>query len=706
MAQQSDNLMALIWATDTSNTNKQSVSTTTGWLWGFNVFDEVNKEKEYKQEVKKKSLVNHLKQRSELRKAIVSWEKTTGNKEKDTKTVKSSELVDGATQVLIELWKTPEDMEKYTTSEWNMEMINKLKSLQGWKFSWDIQNYIDWKSDKDLTWIMTAIFPEYMWAKAMWIGDEEVSDYDPLKDTSSGWEKFKVWAAHTPIVWDVINFWAWAWDKLRKQVAWVQDWFEEWTPNLDEYEANKGYDWTNMVDEDSASFQAGWLWAEIWEQVLLDKWLWTLLSPLVKVAGKTKRWSKLIQWWEELLKDKKWLKDWLEWAKAWAEMQFIWDAEEWDISDFEDYLINMWISWGIWWILWWLTNKLWPDDRLTTSLWKIDAEDTKAIVNYAKTAAKDWTLPSATQRTRDITLKEATDNIKSWLSEVWGKLWEFRKNLKGWNIWVKKDFVDNLNTSLTKKWVWGQIVKWEWWMYKLEWESWNYKWVLENIVDNLNSMQQNIINKQKLVAKWDKTITFDSELTKFEDMVAKTRRAIYDIKDKQTQQGMLSMMEDIENKLYENMSEADAELYKQLRNDYHKLKTQESKLDDLWKKMVNPSQNDNQLYDWQYMADFMKELEWDNLISESTANKRIVSLYADTFYWKPIREEDKLLYPSLPWLYEWILKTVAKPFQSPTWVNKRASKSKNYRRNWKEKASKRVKEWVVSKIAEQWTRED
>ena len=75
--QGSDDIMALVWATEINDSPNLTSNNYSWWLWNYNVFDAITEEKEYANRVSRDKLVTHLKERSNLRKAIRSWEKTT-----------------------------------------------------------------------------------------------------------------------------------------------------------------------------------------------------------------------------------------------------------------------------------------------------------------------------------------------------------------------------------------------------------------------------------------------------------------------------------------------------------------------------------------------------------------------------------------------------------------------------------------------------
>jgi hypothetical protein len=72
--------------------------------------------------------------------------------------------------------------------------------------------------------------------------------------------------------------------------------------------------------------------------------------------------------------------------------------------------------------------------------------------------------------------------------------------------------------------------------------------------------------------------------------------------------------------------------------------------------------------DWQYLSDFLTELEKDWIISKNAADRRIAAIYADAFYGWPVKDTDKLIYPSLPWFMEKILQTTWDIAKNPKWT--------------------------------------
>ena len=272
--QGSDDIMALVWATEINDSSNLTSNNYSWWLWNYNVFDAITEEKEYANRVSRENLVKHLKERSNLRKAIRSWEKTTWDKQKDTQLINSTELVDWLTNVLVWLGKEPSELEKYKTQTGNVEAINKLKQLQWGKFSWDVQNFLEWKSSKDASWILADIFPEYMSSQWYWLASPEEMKYTDIADEwttrwwisspdeRSAWEKMIEWASQfrwsdiglesewRPLKW-LINYWAWIYEDVRKTKAWLEslinkafmDKPEEFNKMIDEWKFAWDYDY-------------------------------------------------------------------------------------------------------------------------------------------------------------------------------------------------------------------------------------------------------------------------------------------------------------------------------------------------------------------------------------------------------------------------------------------------------------------------------
>lgn len=236
---------------DLISQNESQTPTYTWWL-EFDVISAVDNEKKAAKEIEKKSLSDYLSKRSDMRKALRTWQQTTGNKDADKKSVNTSALADTFTEIMVNMGKDPKYMqETYWTSQWNLDLINKMKGIQWGKFSWDIQNYIDGRSD-DLTWLVNNMFPDYV-AKKTWVATQTPKQVAtqtsklPEKesnvlqwDTRSWWDKmaekvtqFKwsdIWleSERQPIRW-IANILWWFIDTTQKIIPWTMDIFNQLT---------------------------------------------------------------------------------------------------------------------------------------------------------------------------------------------------------------------------------------------------------------------------------------------------------------------------------------------------------------------------------------------------------------------------------------------------------------------------------------------
>lgn len=433
VAQGSDDIMALIWATSTDNPSYDVDNNYSWWLWDFNVFDTISEEKEYANRVSRDNLVKHLKDRSSLRKAIRSWEKTTWSKERDTQVVNSSELVDWLTDVLIWLWKSPEEVSKYQTSTGNMEAINKLKQLQWWKFSGDIQNFIDWKSAMDATWMLSQIFPEYMANKWYWLASpEEVASV----------QKDEWW-----ISWDTRNWLQKAWENIIN-FRWSDIWLE------------------------SEARPIKWIWNYLWWVVSdaqkIIPWAMDIINQVTmtspeKFSQQLDKWYYIQNWVKRDAKEMYNSAVKNQWYK-WSYNQWVEDAKNsyanlynQSTSQAEQVSKDRWDFWfntvdeeSQWFQLWELSTEVWQqlllDKRLTSAFNKwVDLYKTYKAIKWGKDIAKwtelatRWTelaLEWAEDLSKPQTMQESkniANRIIDWYNK-WGKLQDF---VKAWAEWWK-----------------------------------------------------------------------------------------------------------------------------------------------------------------------------------------------------------------------------------------------------------------------------
>ena len=796
---------------------------TYSWWLDFNVISAVEEEKKSAKDVAREKLTQHLKNRSDLRKAIRSWEKSSWNKDVDNKTVNTSTLADTFTDVMVSLGKDPAYMqERYWTNEWNLELINKMKWLQWGKFSWDIQNYIDGKAT-DLTWLVNNMFPDYMAAKT-WTPTQvttETVTTQPAKkeeanvlkwDTRSWWEKMAEWMSQFrwSDIWleserrplkPVIEFWAWIYDDLRKVVPWIKsiansltmdkpedfakkidDWmykddysydkehwyawsYNQWKQDMkDKYEEkyNKETNLTkeidknkwdmrfNLVDEESKAFQWWELTSEIWQQLLLDKWLtnalkrWYRWYKALRWAKNVSKWTDIATRWTELALEwteglanpqtmqesknianriidwyNKWgkaqdlVKAWAEWWKAWLEYQLIWDVQEWQLSDAQAYWMSAWLGTVLWTIFnvlgkWWQAVAE-PSEWLRTSLKRLWVEDVDEVINWAEAAAKDHTLPSAKQRVTDAVVAEAKENVKKKLDSVWQDLWNFRKTLWQSDLTVA-DFNKTINKWLTNKWVWAKIVEKDG-KYAIEWYPWEYWDVLNKIVDRMNSALENVKNKYELYKAWEE-VDFWTNTTLFEDLISDLKSFSIREPNAEVKQKFIEIENDLLDNLKWSMSDAQWKTYKWYLDNYSKLKTRYKKVWELeWVMNKWWIADQWKMSDGQYLSDFLEELYSDKEISKNAKDRRITALFADAIYWVPLKPWEKVPYPSKYWWLEEAQRRITKMVNLPknkiTWWwrsyawDYKPSAARSALKKW----AKQAKTTAIWKMAEQ-PRED
>lgn len=782
---------------------------------GFDVISAVEWEKKASKEAEKKSLSDYLKKRSDFRLALRTWKETMWDKETDKKTVNTSSLADMFTEVMVWMGKDPKYMqETYWTSQWNLDLINKMKGIQWGKFSWDIQNYIDGRSD-DLTWLVTNMFPEYMarktWATTQEAATETKKKKTPstLQDTRSSWERmaenavnFKwsdIWleSEWQPVQW-LVNFWAGVYDNLRKVVPWIRsiansiamekpekfaekidsgmykddydydkkNWYkwsyEQWKKDMkaqyeDKYnketsltkqiDENKWDMRFNLVDEESGAFKGWEITSEIAQQILLDKFLtsavskWLWLYRWVKWAEEVAKWTELATKWTELVTkwaevtadatktlnkskniaqrildrfNKRWAwqtiaKDTLGWWKAWLEYQLIWDIQNGKLSDEQAY----WLSAGLWaffggiaWLIWaWGEAIAQPQEKLRTSLQRLWVNDIDDIITHSEAAAKDASMPSAQQMVIDETITEAKKNVKNKLSEVWQNLGNFRKNMWWSDLSIDK-FNWTINKALTKKWVWAQIVEKDW-VYVVEGYPWQYWDVLNKIVDRINSLKVNLKNKANLLKAWEE-VDITSNTSQFEDLLSDLKSISIREPNAEVRQQMIEIENSLLDDLKWSMSTEQRWEYEWYLNEYSNLKNKLNKVWELEQKMwSNNLSKQPKMEDWQYLGEFLDDLYADWTISQNAKDRRIAAVFSDAIYNVPIKESDKVMYPSDNWFWQEVERKLVKLIRNPrskmTWwwasywkdyvPSKTTQAAKNVLRRWKEATIWKISTW-------------
>lgn len=808
---------------DLISQSENQTPTYTWWL-EFDVISAVDNEKKAAKEIEKKSLSDYLSKRSDMRKALRTWQQTTGNKDADKKSVNTSALADTFTEIMVNMGKDPKYMqETYWTSQWNLDLINKMKGIQWGKFSWDIQNYIDGRSD-DLTWLVNNMFPDYV-AKKTWAVPQvqaatEVKETSrPLtSDTRSWWDKMAekvtqfrwsdIWleSEKQPIRW-LANILGWFIDTTQKIIPWSMDIFnqltmtspEKFNQYLDEWyymqdwvkkNAKEAYDravkyqwykwnynqwvedskksytnlynmstssaksvdewrwdwWFNTMDEESWEFKAWEIGSEVWQQIVLDRWLTKALWEWVKLykwykgvkwAEDAAKWTELAMRWTELAT--KWAEatadttktlneskgvakriiDWFnkEWAwqriaketlwqwKAWLEYTLIWDVQDGKLSDAQAYWINAAIA-SLFWTVSWIIGAGWravvePQEKLRTSLQRLWVEDIDDIIAHSEAASKDATMKSSQQMVIDEAVWEAKENVKRKMGEVWENLGNFRKKL-WWSDIKVDDFKNTINKSLTKKWVWAQIVERDG-KYVIEWYPWEYWEIMTKIVDRMNSAIENVKNKYNLLAAWEE-VELWSNTSVFEDLLSDLKGFSIKEQNAEVRQKFYEIEQDLLEDLKKNMSEKEWNTYDDYLKQYAELKNRYNKVWELEQKMSsNNLAKQPKMEDWQYLSDFLDELYENKDISSNAKDRRVAAIFADSIYNVPIKESDKVMYPSFNWFRQEVERALVRLFRNPRWKLTWWWRSywKNYvPSKWRQAVKNVIKRWKEATIWE------
>lgn len=754
---------------------------------GFDVISAIENEKKASKEVEKKNLADFLKKRSDFRLELRTWKQTMWDKEVDKKTVNTSSLADTFTDIMVWMGKDPKYMQDtYGSSQGNIDLINKMKAIQGGKFSGDIQNYIEGRNT-DLTWLVTDMFPDYM-AKKNWTQTNvtaqttttptkkaEVSQ--PLtSDTRSAWDKMvdktvnfqwsDIWLASEkkPIKW-LLNILWWFIDTTEKIIPWTMDIFYEltttspdkfnqyldewyyiqnwvkknakeaydravqyqwykwtynqwvndakewyakmyemntsWTKDIDE---SRGDFWFNTMDEESRQFKAWELGSEIVQQIVLDKRLskaateWARLYKAARWTEEIAKWTELATKWTELavkweetlanpatMKESKdiatriierfnkpWAKQeivkaWLEWWKAWLEYQLIWDVQNWQLSSKQAYWISAWL-WTLLWLVSWVVGAWWeaivePQEKLKTSLSRMWVKDVDDVINWSEAAAKDWTLPSAQQMVVDSAVKEAKKWVKEKLDAAWKELWDFRKNMWRSDLWID-EFNSTINKSLTNKWIGAKIVEKDW-VYVVEGYPWQYGDILNKITDRINSLKANLAEKKAMREAWEK-VEITSNTSQFEDLLSDLKSFSIREPNAEVRQKFVEIEKGLLEDLKWSMSKEQYDEYEKLLNNYSTLKNKYNKVWELEQKMSSPNiSKQPKMEDWQYLWEFLDELFEDWTISSNTKDKRVAAIFSDAFYQVPVKESDRVMYPSPSWARQEVEKKLVRLFRNP-----------------------------------------
>ena len=367
----------------------------TDWWAKYDVFSANEEENKYAKDKWIENLRTYFNNRSSLRKAIKSWEKSSWNKDNDRRTTNISVLADWIINVMVERWKDEQYMlDTYWKGDWNMKLINKVKWLEWWKYASDIDNFIAWDWS-DLTWTLSKIFPETV-AKITWKEYAKESEEDKWRFTKV-WENF-LWfmpkvAESANDVWNLIQTKLWNTDERSVQF-WNYIYEKYWRSvnKVPEEQLMKDYqEFMAKSDTEKKEYTPTWSWAA-------TKWIEWVADTIITATP----------WWAFV----KWLLS-VTWATPWLNV------------------INQWLWTVVGW-LWNLINKIpWLSgvrDNLQTEkekqewdafiwwiwLWKW-IKATRAIKNL-----KWWDFKQAFETAKKSWITAAVDelNAKAWWKSI------------------------------------------------------------------------------------------------------------------------------------------------------------------------------------------------------------------------------------------------------------------------------------------------
>lgn len=371
-------------------------ASSTGWV-NFDIFSAAEEESNYAKEKSRIDMSKYFNNRSSLRKALRSWEKSTWNKDVDKIMSNKSLLADGIMNVMIARWKEPEYMKnKY----WNKseDLIEITKSLEWWRYASDIDAFIssDWSN---LTWTLSKIFPDTV-SKMQ---DKEYKQ--PEKEEKGRWWRFVenfMWympkvAESANDVWNLIKLKTWATDE-RSIMFWNYIYDKYWQ-SIDDVPTDK-------LDKDYKEFMA--LSGEK-KKEYMPTWTWTAVKWVEWVTDTV---ITATPWWAVI----KWLLS-ATWATPWLNLvnEGIWMAVGW---------------------LWWLVNQVpWLSNIRDNLQSEKEKQERDAFVGWValQKATKAWKV-SKNLKTSDFT--EAFETYKkSWFNKAFKELsdkaaWKSEAQLK------------------------------------------------------------------------------------------------------------------------------------------------------------------------------------------------------------------------------------------------------------------------------------
>lgn len=304
-----------LWTDVSSLYTSTSTSTPAWWKLWYDVFSANEEENKYASEKAKNNVLKYFNDRSSLRRALRSWEKTTWDANNDRKTANTSVLADGIINIMINRWKDEKYMmDNYSSNEWNLKLINKVKGLEWWKYASDIDNFINWDGS-NLTWTLSKIFPDTI-AKM-----EEKENM--RKDYSEKWWFGKVWenfmwympkvAEWVSDVWDIIQMKRWKTDERSVQFGnYIYDKYGKNAKSVSSDQLDKDYkQFMSLSDEQRKEYTPTLLWA--WTKEL--EWITDVVITATP-WGAAIKWILSATWatpWLNVINKGLWMAVWWLW---------------------------------------------------------------------------------------------------------------------------------------------------------------------------------------------------------------------------------------------------------------------------------------------------------------------------------------------------------------------------------------------------------
>lgn len=346
-----------LWWSEPTTRNAQQKTTSSrrtrsDIIW-FDVFKSVKDEEEEAAKSLNDEVRELLKSRANNRLAIrKSATSATSESQKNRRT---STLVDLWVQMLNDKWVSSWDLQQYLKDpkKW-MELVDNIKSIDNGKYSWEIDNYINWLSPDDWTWLFVKIFPDYAEKFWYWTPKQENKVQQVLQWwEETMWSKIWWWTRNTALgrtvkslATNASNLVLWAANDLVEMTLWLWD------------IANSVVKWLALQSPESYLKQlASSQWKERYDEVVRAwKYKWSYQDRVQEAYDRyTDVYDKTMQ--EEWFQEK--YKNWRDWL--WYD-ENAWGTQVWefgtDVGTFFawDWVVKKWLNYA---------NKLYKGYKLS-----------------------------------------------------------------------------------------------------------------------------------------------------------------------------------------------------------------------------------------------------------------------------------------------------------------------------------------------------